>query len=478
MSTFAHFVALDRALVAKGFHPTSPWWLETLARFYASGRRQLVIRAGRRAGKSSTLCRIAVLEALFGAHAVPTGDVGIVGIVSVSRDEAASRLRTIRAILDVLGVGYRERDQTIELTSRPVVFKVFAATLASVVGGTWIAAICDEVARWRDADSGANPATDVLASLRPALATQPNAKLFLSSSPLGTDDAHATAFDTGETGFQVVAHAPTWVANPSPETTEDACRALEPDERIFLREYGAEPQAGLLAAFDAAAIARAFEPRIAVRRSAPVVVFDPSSGRKDSATWAALGWARDASGEAFVEVRELGGIEGAFWKQVSGDEMVSRVVAFCERHDVRDVHADQREAFMLASAFQKHGFRYVVHDWTATSKPVAVERVRTWLRDRQLGLPPHETLRRELLAFEERVTSSGALTFGARGTGHDDYVALLLTAGLAEVAGELDGSIARGIEPYESFRPHPPMSIAERRAALLNDHVSRRSGGA
>lgn len=51
MSTFAHFVALDRALVAKGFHPTSPWWLETLARFYASGRRQLVIRAGRRAGK-------------------------------------------------------------------------------------------------------------------------------------------------------------------------------------------------------------------------------------------------------------------------------------------------------------------------------------------------------------------------------------------------------------------------------------------
>ena len=58
--------ALDRALVANGFPSTSPWWSATLERFYASGKRQLVLRCGRRGGKSSTLCRVGVAEALYG----------------------------------------------------------------------------------------------------------------------------------------------------------------------------------------------------------------------------------------------------------------------------------------------------------------------------------------------------------------------------------------------------------------------------
>lgn len=33
----ARFDALDRLLVSKGFPRTSPWWRETIGRFYASG---------------------------------------------------------------------------------------------------------------------------------------------------------------------------------------------------------------------------------------------------------------------------------------------------------------------------------------------------------------------------------------------------------------------------------------------------------
>ena len=66
--------------------------------------------------------------------------------------------------------------------------------------------------------------------------------------------------------------------------------------------------------------------------------------------------------------------------------------------------------------------------------------VRRWLADDLLVLPDHEKLRRQLLAFEEKITPSGALTFGARGAGHDDYVALLLTAAMADAAGHLRGS--------------------------------------
>jgi hypothetical protein len=50
-------------------------------------------------------------------------------------------------------------------------------------------------------------------------------------------------------------------------------------------------------------------------------------------------------------------------------------------------------------------------------------------------LAKHDKMRKEMLAFEERVTPNGALTYGARGGKNDDYVALLITAAMADMAG-------------------------------------------
>jgi hypothetical protein len=94
------FRELDALLVSRGWPAISPWWQETIERFYESSKRQLVVRVGRRGGKSSTLCRVAAVEAIYGAHDIPPGDVGVIPIVSVSRDEATQRLRTMRAIFD------------------------------------------------------------------------------------------------------------------------------------------------------------------------------------------------------------------------------------------------------------------------------------------------------------------------------------------------------------------------------------------
>jgi len=95
---------------------------------------------------------------------------------------------------------------------------------------------------------------------------------------------------------------------------------------------------------------------------------------------------------------------------------------------------------MLRDAFARHGLRYMVFPWTSASKPAAVERLRRWLADGLLANPEHTKLRREMLSFEEKVTPSGQFTFAARGRAHDDYVALLLTTAMAEIAGHLPGS--------------------------------------
>src|ERR1035438_1009092 len=104
--TIARMKDLDAKLALAGFPLTSPWWGQTLSRFYNSGKKQLVLRVGRRGGKSSTLSRVGVCEA-YGEHRVPPGDIGVVPFISVRREEALKRLRTIREILDAVGLPYK-----------------------------------------------------------------------------------------------------------------------------------------------------------------------------------------------------------------------------------------------------------------------------------------------------------------------------------------------------------------------------------
>src|SRR5690349_12751813 len=83
-----------RALVVEGHHPSSPWWQAERRRLLLNrqerrGLRRWIIRAGRRAGKSSELCRLAVAWALWGPWFVPAGDIAVISFVSVSRDESA-----------------------------------------------------------------------------------------------------------------------------------------------------------------------------------------------------------------------------------------------------------------------------------------------------------------------------------------------------------------------------------------------------
>ena len=386
-----------------------------------------------------------MLEALYGEHAIPPGDVGVVAFISTRKEEAGERLRTIKAILDALGVRYSERDQTLELRARPILFRVFVASIAGVVGFTSIMVIADEVARWRDNESGANPAEEVLASLRPTVATQPNAKIILSSSPLGSNDAHAKAFDRGERAQQCVAFAPTWEANPT--ISEQQTRADEPDERIWAREYAAIPQAGRLAAFDETAVLDAFKTRASSWRSQRYVFIDASSGRKDAFTWAVGGWTSTASlhkterKDQFFELDLVDGVDGSFWKQIKADDVIDRIATVARTHGCTHVHGDQREAFMMETAFGQRGLSFSAHTWTNANKVAAVELLRRWFKERMVVLPDHDRLRRELAHFEERITPSGSFTFEGRGA-HDDYVSLLITAAMVAAKDELDRDVA------------------------------------
>jgi hypothetical protein len=166
-----------------------------------------------------------------------------VAIISVKLSESRKRLGTICALLDALGVKYKTIDQYgVQLVDKPIAFQVFAAGIGSVSGFTSISVFCDEVSKWKDAITGKNPATEVLAAVRPTMAGMDNAKMFMSSSPLGNDDAHAKAFEKGNNDLQLVFQAPTWVARPT--LTEAVTHTYEDDDLVWSREYAAIPHDG------------------------------------------------------------------------------------------------------------------------------------------------------------------------------------------------------------------------------------------
>lgn len=428
------YEAMDRALAAVGFPVTSPWWRAEIERFLRSGCRRWVIRAGRRAGKSSTLCRLAVCWALYGGWVVPPGDVAVIPFVSVDRDEAGARLRTIADILRALGAGFEPRGDELELNERLLVFRVVTCSTRGTVGFTSVAIFGDEMARWESRDTAANPAREVMGSLRPTMATQALAFEVCSSSPWGTDDYHADLFEQGDDAHQVTSFAPTWIANPT--LTEERTHELEPDPRVWSREYAAEPGATISAALDPADIAAAFASGLAVSGRGFVSI-DASSLRGDAFTW--IGGREGNGGD--LAVLEVGGWSGDELRHVSMADIVKHIASRARAWGTGVVFGDQREEASLRSLFVQQQIAFVDYAWSIQSKDDAVQRLRRLLRERKLALCAHDAMRRELVGLKAHLLPSGKVKYATNGR---DYASALITLMHAHV----DGKVGRAARHY------------------------------
>lgn len=227
---------IDDALAEKKWPRISPWWWNIIEEVYASLIPNIVIRGGRRGGKSSTICgKIAVFELLNDHHNVPPGDTGYFAILSADKDQAQERLETCHQALKDLGIAHRKTATEITLNDRNVGIKAFAATLQAVVSFTCIGYLCDEMARWRDKDTGENPAKQILTSLRATMLTMPNARGWYVSAPWSTLDEHHRMVEAGTNESQLVYVGTSLDMNPT--LTADMITRLEPDEPSRMREY-------------------------------------------------------------------------------------------------------------------------------------------------------------------------------------------------------------------------------------------------
>lgn len=261
-ATFESLMYLDAKLAARAEYPLPDFWRDVGRRLYEHPTANLLVaRCGRGSVKSGFGSRVALNEVLLGDFEVPLGEVHYWVDVSENKAEALQRTRQYETWLKLLGIDHERRGDEIVLPELRRGFLARAFQVGRVSGFRGLGWRADELAKCSADAEAADPAVEVVSSLAAMTVTQlrHRPKGLMLASPLGFVDHHAQRFAMGETADQILAYGPTWLCNSS--ITEADTRRLAPDQRIWRREYLAEPQAGLLAAFSPELVLAAFEPR-------------------------------------------------------------------------------------------------------------------------------------------------------------------------------------------------------------------------
>ena len=141
---------------------------------------------GRRGGKSFIAAIIACILALFHDYKqyLGPGERGVIQIIAADRGQSQVILNYIKGILNSNPIFSQyitnELRESIEL-SNGVNIEVMSCSYRSIRGRTVVCSLFDEIAFWRV--EGANPDKEILSASRPSMATIPNSKLIVISSP-------------------------------------------------------------------------------------------------------------------------------------------------------------------------------------------------------------------------------------------------------------------------------------------------------
>ena len=251
---------------------------------------------GRRAGKSFILALIAVYLACFHSYRqqLAPGERATILVVAADRKQARVIMRYVRGLLTNVAMLARmierEAAKSFDLDNG-VTIEVGTVSFRSTRGYTIVAALLDELAFWPTDDS-ANPDSEVIAAIRPGMATIPGATLLCASSPYARRGSLYDAYRRHhrQNGDPVLVwQAATRTMNPTvPQAVID--EAYERDPSSAAAEYGAMFRADVetlltLEVVDAATVPGRCE--LAPVSSLKYVAFvDPSGGSANSMTLA------------------------------------------------------------------------------------------------------------------------------------------------------------------------------------------------
>lgn len=371
---------------------------------------------GRRGGKSRFAALVVVYLAVFGRYSLVAGERAVAMIIAADRRQArvvkgyVSGLLHSVPMLEALIAD--ETKESITLTNG-IAIEIHTASFRGIRGYTVIGAVGDEIAFW-PTDESANPDSEIVNALRPAMATVPNALLLAISSPYGRKGEMWRAYKNhfGQDSEHVLVwQATSQQMNPGiPPGIIEAAYADDPV--LAAAEYGAEFRRDLEAFVSQEVLDRAIVPG---RHELPplsgvsyTAFVDPSGGSADSMT---LAIAHQAGDRMLIDaIRER-------TAPFSPDQVTSEFAALLRAYGIDDVVGDRYAGEWPRERFRAHGIQYRVAD---ADKSALYGDVLPLLNSGRVDLLDHATLRRQLGALERRTTRRGRDIVDHPPRGRDD----------------------------------------------------------
>jgi hypothetical protein len=385
----------------------------------AGGFRESWLIVGRRGGKSIILALIAVFLACFvdWLPFLAPGERGTVMVIATDRRQARTIFRYVRAMLGqvpmLANLVERETADSIDLANG-VTVEILTASFRTVRGYTLVAALCDELAFWQT-DGAANPDTEIIGAIRPAMATIPGAMLLCASSPYARRGALWAAFRRhfGKDNPVLVWKAPTRTMNPTvPQSVVD--EATEADSASAAAEYGAEFRTDVESyvsreVVDAAVVTDRHE----LLRDKGITYHgfvDPSGGSADSMT---LAIAHSVDGRAVLDaIREAK-------PPFSPDGIVKEFAELLRSYGINRVTGDHYAGEWPRERFRAHGIEYGL---AAKPKSDLYRDLLPILNSKRAELLDEPRLISQLCALERRTSRGGRDSIDHPPNGHDDMV--------------------------------------------------------
>lgn len=402
--------------------------------------REAWVVVGRRGGKSRIAALLAVYLACFREYhtRLAQGERGIVMLIASDRRQARVLKSYVSGLLHAVPMLepliVNETAESIELENG-IVIEVHTASFRAVRGYTVVAAILDEIAFW-PTDDAANPDSEILTALRPAMATVPGALLVAISSPYARRGelwkAYRDHFGKEEDRVLV------WQANTqtmNPSVPADVIQAAYADDPIRASaEYGAEFRRDIeafisLEVLEAAIVAGRYElPPVPTVRYVGFV--DPSGGSADSMT---LALAHSENGRVVQDVlREV-------LAPFSPEAVAEEFAAILKAYGVSSVIGDHYGGEWPRERFRVHGISYDLCD---RAKSDLYRDLLPLLNSKRLDLLDHKKMCGQFLHLERRTGRNGKDTIDHPPGAHDDLAnatagALVLALASRRVRTEL-----------------------------------------
>lgn len=375
---------------------------------------ELWLVMGRRAGKTYVAALVAIFEAAFKDYTdrLSPGEVATVFCICPDRKQSRTFMRYVSGLLHsnpmLEAMIVREDKESIQLSNRTVI-EVGTASFRSVRGYTLAAVILDEVAFFRSEESS-NPDTEVLAALRPALATL-DGRIIAISSPYSKRGA---LWDTyrrhyGKPGPILVAQAPSRVMNPSlPQRIVD--EAMERDPASASAEYHAQFRADLEQFITRETVERAMRTsplELPYIRGTKYQAFaDPSGGGPDGFC---LSIGHTEGNKIVIDVvRERKGPPASAVKEYA---------ELLKDYGIREVQGDRYGGSWPEQEFARHGINYLP---CKRSKSDLYVDALAALNSERVELPPDDKMLNQFIGLERRTSRAGKDSIDHAPGGHDD----------------------------------------------------------